>query len=98
MAKKSIKVLTERNDLLGKYGNPAYVNPVIIEEIEKSFQSAQDYSTFTGYTSLREEMAWWGFKHNEEKGCYILAITYPNGILRGYRDSGLKEWLFVRIA
>lgn len=84
----------EANNFLVYMGNTQYVESSIIRCVEESFQAARDYSNFSGATQNSFELGWFGFKHNENKGCFIIAISIAYGILRGYRDSTTKEWTF----
>lgn len=68
----------------------------ILAEVEKSFQSANNYSIFTGTTTAGWEAAWYGFKHKDTVDSsallfmrrYIYHLLRENGVWKIKTISG----------
>lgn len=67
------------------YGYSKDLSPLIYQAIESSFQAANNYSLFQGFTMSASEGGWYGFKHTTAKPCSIIYIDY-SGIAIVYRS------------
>ena len=67
-------------------------NPNIKNDIDRNFTNASEYSLFSSSTTSGAECGWYGFKHNNTKGCICIIMSYYYGIFLGYGNGKPSTW------
>lgn len=81
---------------LNGFGSDMTISSDVIQAIESSFTSANNFSLFSGSTQIGNEYGWYGFKNSIYKPCYITLYTGNEGVLIGKRDVQ-GNWKFKKV-